>query len=166
MKRLTLPSRGRRPASRSPPLMSNVRPQVHHQRSPSPMQLRKQPNPSMYPIRSITLALLLSVALSAFAGGKGYIGISIAVEGEGVFWNPTLKSVKVAKVSAGSPAEQAGMAAGDSIIEVEGNQVAGAKANDLQSYMQREVGQQLKFVVKKPSGEVKSIVVVAGPKPE
>ncbi len=120
----------------------------------------------MYRIRLATFALLASLALAAHAGEKGYLGISIAVDGEGVFWNPTLKSVKVAKVSPRSPAEQAGMSVGDFIVEVEGKQVAGAKANDLQPYMQREVGQAVKFLVKKPSGEVKPISVVAGPKPE
>jgi len=120
----------------------------------------------MYLNRSITFALLVCLALTAQAGGSGYIGINVAVEGEGAFWNPTLRSVKVAKVSPGSPAEQAGMNAGDFIVEIEGKPVAGAKANDLKPYMQREVGQQVRFLVKKVSGEVKPIAVVAGPKPE
>ena len=120
----------------------------------------------MYRIRLTTFALLASVAFAAHAGAKGYLGFSITVEGEGVFWNPTLKSVKVAKVSPRSPAEHAGMVAGDFIVEVEGKQVAGAKANDLQPYLQREVGQEVKLLVKKSSGEVKAISVVAGSKPE
>ncbi len=114
----------------------------------------------------LCLACVLFVAIPAHAGESGYLGISIKAEGEGAFWNPTIKSVKVAKVVPGSPAEAAGIAVGDSIVEIEGKQVEGAKASDLRPYMQREVGQQLRLAVKKPSGEVKTVSVVAGAKPD
>lgn len=94
------------------------------------------------------------------------MGINIKVEGDRAFWNPTLKSVKVAKVVAGSPAEKAEVAVGDSIVEIEGRQVVGAKANDLRPQMQFAVGQQVKLMVKKPSGEVRAVVVVAGTRRE
>lgn len=119
----------------------------------------------MHRIRPVLVALLFALAFAAHAGGKGYIGINIAVDGEGAFWNPTLKSVKVAHVLPGSPAEQAGIAAGDLIVEVEGKPVVGAKANELQPYLQREVGQKVRLLVKKPSGELRPVSVVAGPKP-
>ena len=118
----------------------------------------------MYRNRISTFTILLTAAVTALAGGKGYLGIDISVEGEGVFWNPTLKSVKVARVLAGSSADKAGITAGDTIVEIEGKSVVGAKANDLQPYMQREIGQTVKLLVKKPTGEVKPISVVAGPK--
>ncbi len=111
------------------------------------------------------LACVLFVAIPAHAGENGYLGISIQAEGEGAFWNPTIKSVKVAKVGPGSPAEAAGIAVGDSIVEIEGRPVAGAKASDLRPYMQREVGQQLRLVVRRPSGELKTVSVAAGAKP-
>jgi C-terminal processing protease CtpA/Prc len=123
-------------------------------------------------LRHFCLACLLALATSAHAGENGYLGINIKVEGEGegegegAFWNPTLKSVKVAKVVAGSSAEKAGIAVGDAIVEIEGRQVVGAKANDLRPYMQCEVGQQVKLMVKKPSGEVRAVSVVAGTKQE
>ncbi len=94
------------------------------------------------------------------------MGINIKVEGDGALWNPTIKSVKVAKVVTGSSAEKAEVAVGDSIVEIEGRQVAGAKANDLRPQMQFEVGQQVKLMVKKPSGEVRAVLVVAGTKRE
>lgn len=120
----------------------------------------------MKPIaRSLLTAALLSTALLAHAGTKGYLGLGIAVDGEGAFWNPTLKTVKVAKVTPGSPAAKAGIAEGDHIVEIEGKPVAGAKANDLKPYMDREVGQQVNLVIKKPSGELKPVAVTAGPKP-
>ncbi len=118
------------------------------------------------PLRRLLAATALSTAtLLAHAGDKGYLGIQIAVDGEGAFWNPTLKAVRIAKVVPGSPADQAGMAAGDSIVEIEGKPVVGAKANDLQPYMQRDVGQQVKLVVRKSNGEVKPVSLIAGPKP-
>ena len=59
----------------------------------------------------------------------------------------------------------AGIAAGDSIVEIEGKPVVGAKANDLRPYMQREVGQPVTLVLRKPSGEARAVSVVAGAKP-
>jgi carboxyl-terminal processing protease len=117
-------------------------------------------------LRYLLAAFLAAAMFSAHAGGKGYLGINIKVEGEGAFWNPTLKSVKVANVVPGSPAERAGITSGDLIVEVEGKQVLGAKTNELQPYMHREAGEQVKLVVKKPSGEVKPVSVVAGSMPE
>jgi C-terminal processing protease CtpA/Prc len=112
----------------------------------------------------IVLALCASGAV-ALAADKGYLGISVKIEGEGVFWNPTLKSARIARVAPGSPAAQAGVAAGDEIVEVEGKRVAGAKGRELQPYLEREVGQPLRLVLKTASGELKPVTLVAGPKP-
>ncbi|WP_374678014.1 PDZ domain-containing protein [Piscinibacter sp.] len=117
-------------------------------------------------LRRLCLACLLALATAAHAGENGYLGINIKVERDGAFWNSTIKSVKVAKVVAGSSAEKAEVAVGDSIVEIEGRQVVGAKANDLRPQMQFAVGQQVKLMVKKPSGEVRAVVVVAGTKRE
>jgi hypothetical protein len=50
------------------------------------------------------------------------------------------------------------------ILEVEGKRVAGSKANDLKPYLEREVGQSVRFLLKKPSGEEKQVIVVAAPR--
>lgn len=109
--------------------------------------------------------LLVLSPLVAVAAGSGYIGIAVAVDGEGFFLNPTLKSVRVARVAAASPAANAGMSVGDDILEVEGHPVAGARASDLKPYLERAVGQSTRFVIRKATGEVRQITVVAGPKP-
>ena len=109
---------------------------------------------------------LLMLASSAWAADQGYFGISVAVDGEGFFLNPTLKSIKIEKVVPNSPAARAGVAPGDVLLEIEGHQVAGTKANVLKPYMQREVGQSTRLVVKKTTGEVVSLVLVAAPKLE
>ena len=112
----------------------------------------------------MTLALALTGAAS-HAGEPGTIGLSVAVEGEGAFWNPTLKAVLVKRVAPGSPAAQAGIAQGDAIVEVEGRPVAGAKASELRPYMEREVGQRLRLVVKKPGGQLEPVELTAAARP-
>ena len=120
----------------------------------------------MSPLHFFIAAFIAFFALAAEASEKGYLGLSIAIDGEGAFWNPTLKSVKVAKVAPRSPAEQAGVTVGDQIVEIEGRQISGAKAKDLQPHMQKDVGQRVNMVVRKASGETKPVSIVAGPKPE
>lgn len=118
------------------------------------------------PLVLVATALLAAVSTLAAAGGSGYLGIALAVSGEGFFLNPTIRSVKVQKVSAGSPAAQAGIAAGDEIVEVEGRTVVGAKAKDLQPYIERQVGETVRLTVRKPGGEVQSLSIKTVPKPE
>jgi C-terminal processing protease CtpA/Prc len=109
---------------------------------------------------------LLSLAACAWAAEQGYFGFSVAVDGEGFFLNPTLKSIKIEKVVPNSPAAKAGVAPGDVLLEIEGHQVAGTKADVLKPFMQREAGQSTRLVVKKTTGEVVSLVLVAAPKLE
>lgn len=120
----------------------------------------------MKPLRFFTLSVVLCFAAAAEAADRGYLGLSVSVDGEGAFWNPTLKSVRVAKVAPRSPAEQAGIVVGDQIVEIEGKQIAGAKAQDLQPHMKKDVGQRVNLVVKKASGETRPVSLVAVPKPD
>lgn len=115
----------------------------------------------MYKLLALWL-LLLSVG--AVAGEKGYIGLAVTVDAQG-FFSPTLRSITVSQVLAGSPAERAGISAGDQLLEIEGHTVSGANANDFKPYLQIDAGQPLHLAVKKSSGEVKSIFLVAGNKP-
>ena len=122
--------------------------------------------PSMKRQRLLLAFALLMLASSAWAADQGYFGFSVAVDGEGFFLNPTLKSIKIEKVASNSPASKAGMVPGDLLIEIEGHQVAGTKADVLKPFMQREVGQSTRLLVKKSTGEVVSLVLVAVPKLE
>lgn len=116
--------------------------------------------------RLASAMLVCCVALAAQAADAGFLGLGVAVDGDGVPWNPTLKSAKVVKVVPRSPAEQAGVAVGDQIVEVAGRTVAGAKARELQPALQLAVGQRLSLVLKKASGELKAVSLMAAPKPE
>jgi len=118
----------------------------------------------MKPLPSFAAIAFLLAAVSASAGEKGYLGVALSVDGEGFFLNPILKSVKIEKVLANSPAAKAGIEAGDLLVEIEGKNVAGTRANDMKPYMQREVGQTVHLAVQKASGEVKLLSIVAGPK--
>ncbi len=94
----------------------------------------------------------------------GSFGFSIDVDGEGFFLNPTLKSVTIKSVVPGRPAFDAGIKAGDQVLQVEGKPVAGAKARDLEPHMKKNVGEKLNLRLRRPSGEVYSVTLVAAPK--
>lgn len=115
-------------------------------------------------ILATALATALMTAGTARAA-DGTIGISVSVQGEGFFLNPTLQSVRIAKVAPQSPAHLAGMAEGDQILEVEGRKVQGAKASELKPYLSREAGQTLRILLKKATGEEKLVTVTTAPKP-
>ncbi len=100
------------------------------------------------------------------AGEKGYIGISLSIDGEGFFLNPTLKTVKIEKVLLNSPSFKAGVELGDLVVEVDGKKILGSKANEMKPHLEKEVGQTVRFVLQKLNGEIKHVTVVAGPKPE
>jgi hypothetical protein len=54
--------------------------------------------------------------------------------------------------------------AGDLLVELEGKPVAGSRANDLKPHMAREVGQTVRLVIRKPSGELRRLEIVAAPR--
>lgn len=109
---------------------------------------------------SLTLA---TSAIAAGAAERGYFGLAVSVDADG-FFNPTLKAVTVSKVTPRSPAAKAGVEVGDLIVEVEGQTVAGLKADDLKPFMQLNIGEATRFVMKRSSGEVVLRVLVAAPK--
>ena len=118
-------------------------------------------------IRRLTpFLLLLLLPLAALAGERGYLGFGIAVDGEGFFVNPILAEVTIDSVTPGSPAAAAGLVTGDRIVEIEGHPVKGARARDLKSYLEREVGQAVRMVIRKESGDLKPVTLVAAPKVE
>nr|WP_295785425.1 PDZ domain-containing protein [Rhodoferax sp.] len=106
-------------------------------------------------------ALMFSLASPVWAGERGYFGFSFKIDGEGVFWNPTLKSAVIEKVAPASPAALAGMLSGDEVIEVAGKAVVGAKGKDMQAQIEKDIGESVKMKLKHASGEVVEITMVA-----
>ena len=115
-------------------------------------------------LRLILLVLLMPAV--AFAGERGYLGFGIAVDGDGFFLNPILAAVTIERVTPGSPAAAAGLVVGDRIVEIEGRQVKGAYARDLKPHLERDVGQAVRLVILKQSGDLKPVTLVAAPKVE
>jgi C-terminal processing protease CtpA/Prc len=117
-------------------------------------------------IRFITAACLLLLAAIAIADEtKGWFGFAANVDVDGVT-DPTVQSVKIDSVVAGSPAASQGLKAGDELIEAEGMAVAGCKASELQARMSKRVGEILHLRLKHAGGENYAVDLVAAAKPK
>lgn len=123
--------------------------------------------PRASPLGKLGLFALLAffAVCSAQAGAGGWFGTGVKVDGSGFFLNSTLKPATITKVAAGSPAAKAKLEFGDSIVEVEGRRVAGCKAKELEPLMEKAVGESLHIRLKKKSGELSSVTLVAAPPP-
>jgi len=102
----------------------------------------------------------------ALAATPGVFGMSLNVKAGGWFLNPTIETLTIDAVTPDSPAALAHLAAGDEVIELDGHAVAGAKANDLKPLLRKTVGERLSLRLKRKSGEVYSVILVAVPKRE
>lgn len=100
---------------------------------------------------AVAFALLLAFAHSSRAA-EPKLGFAVDVEGEGFFLNPMVKKIIVAEVVKGSLAEAAGMRAGDQIIQIEGRNVAGRRALELQPLMKLNPGETRRLRLKHPDG--------------
>ena len=114
----------------------------------------------------LAAALLLGLlAAGAHAEEHGYFGFALDLETKGFVLAPTVTDLSVDKVMPGTPAERAGIRAGDRILEVEGKPVVGAKALDLKSRATRLPGQTLHLTLRHADGQVYKAAMVAIPHP-
>ena len=116
------------------------------------------------PRLSATLLLVLLAGVAS-AGEHGFFGFALKAETKGFFLAPTLSDLSIDRVIPGTPAARAGIRAGDRIIEVEGQPVAGSKALDLKAKATREVGQTLHLTLRHADGTVYRVALVAVPHP-
>lgn len=107
------------------------------------------------------LALFFSLSSAVWAGERGYFGFALSIDGDGKFWNPTLRSVKIDTVSPTSPAALAGLVSGDEIIEVAGKPVPGAKGKELKAHVEKDIGQSLQLKLRRANGELATVTLVA-----
>jgi C-terminal processing protease CtpA/Prc len=119
------------------------------------------------PILSLIIALsTLSLTQGTSAmDDKGWFGMSVSVDAEGISLNPTIRSIKVVRVVPTSPAGSAGLIPGDSIVEVQGITVAGAKADVLKAAMQKGVGEALRLKVRRDTTAPRELTLIAISKP-
>ena len=115
--------------------------------------------------RLLTALLLLLLAGVASAGEHGFFGFALKVETKGFFLAPTISALSIDQVIPGTPAARAGIRAGDRILAVEGQTVAGSKALELKAKASREVGQTLHLTLRHADGTVYQAVMVAVPHP-
>lgn len=117
-------------------------------------------------LRMLSLAAL-ALAPTAYAradSAPGTFGFSAKVDADGIF-NPRLRSVQVQSVTPGLPAAAAGMAAGDSVLEVEGRPVTGALASDMARLMKKSPGETLVLKLGRSNGEVVTVRLTAVARP-
>ncbi|MDD3764745.1 MAG: PDZ domain-containing protein [Nevskiales bacterium] len=123
-------------------------------------------------IRKLFLTTLALLALATFASlasaepPKGAIGFTVEVEGDGSFWKPVIKTVRVVGVRAGSPAEAAGLRVGDEILEVQGVEVADANARRVAKLVEVDPGEHLLLRVRSADGETRDVEIIAGQAPQ
>ena len=72
---------------------------------------------------------------------------------------------KIDKIFPASPAANAGLSAGDMIVEIEGIGVAGATADSLKTAMQKSVGETLRLKIKHGADASRDVSLIAAPKP-
>jgi C-terminal processing protease CtpA/Prc len=96
--------------------------------------------------------VLLVVFASPSHAADQKVGFSIRLEGEGFFLNPAVKKLLVEEVTKGSLAEAAGIKAGDEIIKIEGETVAGKRALSLQGFMKLNPGETRTLRVRHADG--------------
>lgn len=115
-------------------------------------------------IRVLACVLLACVAFQGWTAERGYFGFSPRVATSGFFLDPTVERISIAEVVPGSPAQRAGLRAGDEVLEVEGKAVAGMKARRVRELASRGVGESLHLVLRR-DGERLELTMTAVARP-
>ena len=100
---------------------------------------------------AIFLMLVIVFACPSYAANPK-LGFAVSVEGEGFFLNPLVTKILVTELVKGSLAEAAGMMAGDQIIQIEGQSVAGRRAWELRPFMKLNPGETRTLRLKHADG--------------
>src|SRR5438270_760279 len=100
---------------------------------------------------AVYFMLMLVFACLSYAGSPK-LGFAVSVEGEGFFLNPLVTKILVTEVKKASLAEAAGLRAGDQIIQIEGQSVAGRRAMELQPFMKLNLGETRTFRLRHADG--------------
>ncbi|HEX3396561.1 MAG TPA: PDZ domain-containing protein [Steroidobacteraceae bacterium] len=116
-------------------------------------------------LAGLLIAAALSIApLSLRAAEQGWFGFALSIDADGIL-NPKLRSIKIDKIFPASPAATAGLTAGDTILEMEGIVVDGAKAETLKAAIQKSVGETLRLKIKHGADAPHDVSLIAAPKP-
>ncbi len=100
----------------------------------------------------ILVVILLSLA-TAIASARS--GLVLEAATGGLFWSPSLRSVRVAGVEPGSNAQRAGFREGDEILKINDKAIVGSKAKTMKSYWDAlPQGKPVVFVVRREDREL------------
>lgn len=93
-------------------------------------------------VSTLAIAFVVSLLFAANCRAAGQqLGFEVQVEGGGFFLNPVVTAIRVTQVTKGAIADAAGMRAGDLIIQIQGENVAGKRALELRRFMQMDPGE-------------------------
>ncbi|WP_018623741.1 PDZ domain-containing protein [Kangiella aquimarina] len=112
-------------------------------------------------MNKILVGLILCAACTGFAKEKGSIGFSGKVGVDG-FFSPEISSFEIEEVFADSPAEKAGLKAGDKVLAIEDCQIPGCDTDEAQELMKRAPGEELRLTIQTKDGEEKEILILVG----
>ena len=100
---------------------------------------------------AVAFTLVIALVCPSYAAGPK-LGFAVSVEGGGFFLNPVVTKILVTEVQKASLAEAVGMRAGDIIIKIQGQTVAGRRAWELRSWMNFNPGETRILRVQHPDG--------------
>jgi C-terminal processing protease CtpA/Prc len=107
---------------------------------------------------------LLGIGTAAEAADKGWFGVVVNVDTGPGLLTPTVDAITVERVLPDSPGAKAGIAAGDSIVEIQGMAVSGGSLEALQNALKKSVGETLRLKIRHGGADrVVSMVAVREP---
>ena len=112
-----------------------------------------------------TLALIGAFSVTANAAEKAWYGFHINPETSGFVFNPIVQSIPIDRIAPNSPASAQSIRVGDEIIEADGKPLRGARALELLSLINKQPGDTLRLVLRRPNGEIYRAEMVAVKKP-
>jgi len=110
-------------------------------------------------ILTIVFALITTMSFSALAGEQVKLGIVGNVGADG-FFSSTVSSFKIEKVTPNSPAEKAGLLAGQKVIAIDGCEIPGCPVDQAKKLIRKESGETLTLLLENEDG-TQTLVKVA-----
>ncbi|MBC3765214.1 PDZ domain-containing protein [Neptunicella marina] len=107
-------------------------------------------------MKKIVLFTLLT--FTVIAPAQAEIGLKASISTKGLF-NAELTEFIIEAVTEGSPAQKAGLKAGDIVIAIADCKIPGCDASDAKKLMKRKAGEILPLTIKKEDGTEQVIAI-------
>ena len=116
--------------------------------------------------RILVLLLSMLLAATANAGERGWFGVDARYATQGFWLARKLESVEILAVAHGSPAQHAGLRAGDRILRIDDCPIPGCSILQAGQGLYRNVGDVVRVRARRPDGTEYEIQLVAGRRPD